>query len=294
MAVPACAPSALAESLFDLPYSPLISSDQADWDNVQLALFDQPPHCIREHVAPYHVVCINAGAPVMLEQTIDGKSQTASSVAGDIGIYPAHLWQTFQWHQDAKFLQLYIEPALLNDIGTALYQKASIELLPQSLPGDPMISQIAIALQNILTTGSAGSKLYADTLATTLATHLLYTYSSHQPSLPKQAGQLSPHQLEQVTDYIDEHLAKDLSLVELATIVQVSPFHFARLFKRSTGIAPHQYHIHCRIKRTKSLLLERKLTIAQIAQTVGFSSQSHLNYHFKRIVRLTPTAFLRQ
>lgn len=283
-----------AEKLFELPCAPILSSDRAGWENIQLALFDQPPHRIPEHTSSYHVVCINAGATVTLEQTIDGKTHRGDSVAGDIGIYPARLWQTFEWQQQAKFLQLYLEPRLLNQIGSELFGQDLIELIPQPTPFDSVISQIAIALQQTLTAQSTGSRLYADTMANALATHLVYHYSAQKERQHPEIGRLSPSQLKQVTDYINEHLAQDISLAELASIVSLSSFHFARLFKASAGIAPHQYHIRHRIKRSKELLLERELSIAQIAQIVGFASQSHLNYHFKRIIGITPTAFLRQ
>lgn len=283
-----------AKDLLDLPCDPIVSSSRAQWETVQLALFHQPPHRIPEHISPHHVICINAGKPVTLEQTIDGKTYVEDSVAGDIGIYPAHLWQSFEWHQNAEFLQLYLEPIWLNQIGSELYDKDAIELLPRPTSFDPVISQIAIALQNTLTNQSTGCKLYVDTMANALATHLVYHYSTHEPTYKTNSAGLSPHQLKRVTDYIHEHLAKDLSLAELAGMVSLSSFHFARLFKSSTGVAPHQYHIRCRIKRTRQLLLERELSIAQVAHVVGFASQSHLNYHFKRIVGLTPTAFLKQ
>lgn len=170
------AADATAENLFELPCAPVLSSRRAGWDTVQLALFDQPPHRIPEHTSPYHVVCINAGAAITLEQTIDGKSHMGDSVPGDISIYPAHFWQTFEWHQRARFLQLYLEPALLNRIGSELYGPDVVELLPQPMPFDPVISQIAIALQNTLVSQASGSKLYADTMAIALATHLVYHY----------------------------------------------------------------------------------------------------------------------
>lgn len=71
-------------------------------------------------------------------------------------------------------------------------------------------------------------------------------------------------------------------------------FHFSRMFKRSTGMAPHCFHLHCRFDRAKQLLLERQLSIAEIAYTIGFFSQGHFNYHFKRFVGVTPKTFLRQ
>ena len=284
----------VTKALSELPCAPLLCSSEAEWSTVQLALFEQPPHRIPEHVSPYHVICINAGAPVTLEQTIDGKSHAEDSVPGDIGIYPAHLWQSFEWHQAAKFLQLYLEPSVLNQIGLELYGKDTVELLAQSVPADPLISQIAAALHHTLSHRAAGSRLYADAMSNALATHLVYHYCTQDSKPTAFSGQLSQVQLKRVAEYIDEHLAQNLSLAELADVVSLSPFHFARLFKASVGVAPHQYHIRCRVSFAKQLLLKQELSIAQIAYTVGFASQSHFNYHFKRIVGLTPTAFLKQ
>lgn len=298
MAPPILPPSKIAKQLLKLPVDPVISSDRADWDNVQLALFHQPPHRIPEHVSPYHVICINAGIDVHLQQSIDGKNEVGESTIGDIGIYPAHLWQSFEWAQDVSFLQLYLSPLQLNEIASELYGKDEVELLPQALPADPMIEQIAIELKTLIQSPQAGSKLYVDALTNTLATHLVYKYTSHQ--LPTQqlttkspAGQLSRQQLKQITRYIDEHLAEELRLAELAGLIMLSPFHFSRLFKRSTGLSPHQYHLHCRILRAKQLIKDKQLPLAQVAQIVGFSSQSHLNYHFKRMVGQTPAAYRR-
>jgi AraC family transcriptional regulator len=80
-------------------------------------------------------------------------------------------------------------------------------------------------------------------------------------------------------------------LAELAAIVRLSQYHFAHLFKQSTGISPHQYLIRWRIERAKQLLAMGNLSIAAIAQTVGFASQGHFTYHFKRLVGVTPRVF---
>ncbi|MEH2276461.1 MAG: AraC family transcriptional regulator [Nostoc sp.] len=89
-------------------------------------------------------------------------------------------------------------------------------------------------------------------------------------------------------DYIDTHLEGDLSLVQIARVVNISPTYFASLFKRATGISPHQYIIKQRVERAKLLLSKTYLMIADIAQVVGFSSQSHLTQQFKRLTGIRP------
>jgi len=283
------------EDQFSLPCLPLISSSRAGWNKIQLALYRQPPYRIPKHYSLHHVICINVGAPVTLQQTVDGQSKTIDSIPGDVCVYPANLWQTFYWHQEVEFLQLYLEPMLLNQLGAELYGKDRIELIPQLTSCfDPLIHQIAIALKTTLETGGIGSKLYSDSMANALAAHLLCRYSTNKSSVQHYSGRLSHQQLKQVVNYIDDYLDQNLSLAELAATTQLSPYHFARLFRQSTGIAPHQYHIQRRVERARQLLLARKLSIAEVAQVVGFASQGHLNYHFKRIVGVTPKSFLQQ
>lgn len=96
-----------------------------------------------------------------------------------------------------------------------------------------------------------------------------------------------------VTDYISDRLDRELSLNELAAIAQLSPYHFSRAFKQSTGISPHQYVIQCRVERAKQLLQQGKMSIGEIAIACGFSHQSHLNRHFKRLTGVTPKTLLK-
>ena len=118
-------------------------------------------------------------------------------------------------------------------------------------------------------------------------------YSNRSRPIQVCNSKLSQQELSQVVDYINNNLDKKITLAQLAAVVQLSEFHFGRLFRQTTGIAPHKYHLQCRVERAKQLLLQG-MAIAQVAQTVGFSSQGHLNYHFKRQVGATPKQFLKQ
>jgi AraC family transcriptional regulator len=99
---------------------------------------------------------------------------------------------------------------------------------------------------------------------------------------------LTHTQLQQVSHYINAHLDRDLSLVQIARLINISPTYFASLFKHATGVSPHQYVIRQRVERAKLLLSKTDLMIADIALQVGFSSQSHLNQQFKRFTGMTP------
>ncbi|MDJ0596910.1 MAG: helix-turn-helix transcriptional regulator [Pleurocapsa sp. MO_226.B13] len=80
----------------------------------------------------------------------------------------------------------------------------------------------------------------------------------------------------------------------IATEVNMSRYHFCRLFSKSTGISPHQYLIKSRIERAKELLLQKHQSVADVALQVGFTSQSNFTRHFKRLVGATPRKFSSQ
>lgn len=102
---------------------------------------------------------------------------------------------------------------------------------------------------------------------------------------------LSCEDLQKVINCIDAHLNWDLSLIELARLVDMSPYHFSRLFKKTTGISPYQYLINRRIERVTHLLASTNLCIAEIARLTGFSSHSHLCLMFRKHMSVSPNHY---
>jgi AraC-like DNA-binding protein len=81
-------------------------------------------------------------------------------------------------------------------------------------------------------------------------------------------------------------------LEQMASIADLSSYHFARQFKATTGLPPHQYVIARRIERAQHLLQrDGELGLVEVALRVGFAHQSHFSFHFKRIVGVTPGQF---
>lgn len=276
----------------ELPRLPIVSSSELDWKTIQIIHFRQPAFEIPEHQSDFHGICLNGGKAVKLEQKIADKLYKSNSVPGDFSIYPAHVSQSFAWNSEADFLLVNLQPELISKLGYELYQSNTVELIPKlDSSFDPLIQQIALTLRNAVAQG-IDNNLYADSMANALTVHLLSRYSNCSKVLKSSENKLSQSQLSQVIDYIYSNLDKNLTLAQLATILQLSEYHFARLFKQTTGKAPHQFQLQCRIERAQELLLQ--MAIADVAQATGFSSQSHLNYHFKRQVGITPKQYLTQ
>jgi AraC family transcriptional regulator len=108
---------------------------------------------------------------------------------------------------------------------------------------------------------------------------------------PGDIGSLPSCRLRRVTEYVQQNLDKDLTLAELASIVYMSPFHFARLFKCSTGMPPHRFVVRQRITRARTCLAMEGQSIAQISRMVGYRTPSHFTTVFRRTLGVTPGAY---
>ena|ERR1700720_2417045 len=104
-------------------------------------------------------------------------------------------------------------------------------------------------------------------------------------------GSLPTCRLRRVTEYIQQNLDKDLTLAELAAVVYMSPYHFARLFKGSTGVPPHRFVVRQRIAQASAFLARQELSIAEISRMVGFRTPSHFTTVFHRVRGITPRGY---
>ena len=271
--------------------SPILTSLHAGWNGIFLGHFRTPAYETPEVCSPFwHGLLIfpKTEAPIQARRTLDGRIHHERVVEGDIVITPAQVGHRSCWNAEHDFIVIAIASDVFARAVDESAEPSNVELVPHFATSDGLVLQIGLALKGVLENNPQGSRLYAETMANALAVHLLQHYSARQPILRNYNGGLSRHQLRQVIDYINGHLDQDLGLAELAKIVQMSPHYFTRLFKQSTGLTPHQYVIHRRVERAKELLLNGELTIAEVAYSVGFANQSHLNRHLKRLLGVTP------
>jgi AraC family transcriptional regulator len=106
-------------------------------------------------------------------------------------------------------------------------------------------------------------------------------------------GGLSGWQQKTVADYIEANLSEALRLIDMAHMVHLSPYHFARAFKQSFGLPPHRYHVDRRIARAKDLLADRSNSVTDIARALGFAETSSFSSTFRRVTGASPSGFRR-
>lgn len=249
--------------------------------------FETPEHCFAQHFISIHL----NHDPVVKQQVLNGRLQCDLFKDGDICLTPATAPVSVQLHDASELICLHLEPAFMRRITAEVVDVDYFELVPQFKLNDPLIYQIGIALKANLEFQGVWDRLYAESMAMAISTHLLQFYSVQKPKIKSYSDGLPANRLRQVIEYINEHSAQNISLATMALMVQMSPFYFSRLFKQSTGLTPHQYLLKCRIEQAKQLLRTSSLSIAAIATEIGFADQSHFARHFKRYVGITPSQF---
>jgi AraC family transcriptional regulator len=162
---------------------------------------------------------------------------------------------------------------------------------------DPFLMQMVLSLWRELREGAPSSKLFAECAAQIVMLHLLRHYARSDnvaAALQGPAHRLTPQQLYRVSSYIRDHAGKDLTLDVLAREAGFSPYHFARLFRNTTGETPHQYVRRERLAHARRLLESSELSLAEVAVESGFGDQSYFTRVFKGALRVTPAVYRRE
>jgi AraC family transcriptional regulator len=189
---------------------------------------------------------------------------------------------------DLTYSGLWIDSAYVERI---LGHKAQ-DMAPLLNGHDPIVRAMLSELQADVRAGRPPSTLYVEHI---VALVLLRLDRLREPAKRRrQAPRLEAQQVERVREYVTAHLAADVSVGDLAATVNLPVDRFARGFRAATGRPPYAYVLEQRVASAERLLRTTGLALAEIAQTVGFSSQSHFTSAFRRLSGLTPNAYRRE
>ena len=164
--------------------------------------------------------------------------------------------------------------------------------LHTSFFSDPTISALMIRIWQEALAGTKESALVADTAWTSLAALLLRASGQSSPITVQ--GGLAGWQLRRITEHIQDRLAEDVSLNDLAKLAGLSPRHLCTAFRESTGLPPHRWQVARRVERAKEMMTDPTVTITDVALACGFGTPSHFATMFRRATGRTPTAWRRE
>jgi AraC family transcriptional regulator len=192
---------------------------------------------------------------------------------------------------DFEFLALELAPKFVLWAANELVASGPFEVQQLWAAKDEQLRYIVLTLYNELLAGCPSGRLFGEYMGLSFATALLSNHSASSTRLAPYRGGLPPYKLRQVTEFISDNLSSNLSLAEMANLLQMGPCHFARAFKESMGLSPHQYVLRRRVERALQMLKETSGNLADIAYDLGFSSQGHFTTVFSKIVGVSPSIY---
>ncbi len=212
-------------------------------------------------------------------------------VPGLIQITPPRLPARIVYFQPYDVLHFHIPNPLLMECLEWSHGKQPTNgiVLRDPLPSrDASLQRLGATLLSIADTDCPNDRLFADFLSLAIVTRLLGLYGDIAPSAPQKISALPKWRLKRAIEFIEMHLDSPVPLADVAGAAGLSRMHFAAQFRAATGIRPHEYLLRRRIEKAQTMLATTDLPIAELALTVGFSTQAHFTAVFKRFSGLSP------
>ncbi|AJO78301.1 AraC family transcriptional regulator [Pseudomonas sp. MRSN 12121] len=280
-----------------LSYSPqgitqMIHRPLPPWGVIECVRVAEQPHRFEMRRSQHQFVLYHQGAVSDGEVSIDGQRMAGARMLDQvIDFVPAGVVFEGWTGERARigYVLVSIDDEQLSEISPAYQPQQNL---------NPLISCHDVFLRGLLerlyrVTRAAGTEtLYLESLVMLL----MYEVCKLQQlpdNLPASDGMLGVQQRQRLDDYIRSALASDVRLADMSNVVNLSPYHFSRVFRRSYGMSPYQYLLHCRIERAKALISTSDRSLLQIALDTGFAGASQFSRTFRRIVGLAPSELRR-
>jgi AraC family transcriptional regulator len=228
--------------------------------------------------------------PVAVDMWIDGKRLPATTkTAGTTFLYDLRSNPVAEIYSSFDNVRFYISQASLDELAFDQGIRRTKGLVSPSLGShDRVMYGLASALLDQVERANERSALFVDHIALAFYAHIMRAYGT--ASVPDDAtpGGLSPWQLRRVLEFLGAHINGDPTIAELARECGLSSGYFARAFRKTTRVTPHQWLIRKRVDRARELLLENGPRLADIALACGFVDQSHFSRVFARLEGNSP------
>ena len=191
-----------------------------------------------------------------------------------------------------------IKPTILGyshgSCGTMRSRNGDFEFLNDSSLQDSLSNQFGLYITQELEHCKDGEIEHLNHMIIAFANFLIKKYMDKQFFKFQSRSGLDKYQIEKIELFITRNLDNDISIKDLAGLLQLSVSHFIRAFKSTTSITPYQYLLKCKMEKAKQQLVKSNSSIIQAALESGFENPSHFAQVFKNQYGLTPTQYRKQ
>ncbi len=269
------------------------ASDQLGWSSMYVSMQRERPYRDSYPALDDHLIVVHRNGPVVVRRDLCGTRAERLVYPGGLFILPARCDFGVELCSSLSTIHVYIRHRLICEAAAelAIGDSERIEIVPRLGEQDCLIELTAHSACELMRAQIVGD-WGAETLARALAVQLVSKHSTAMLAPPRVLEGLSKARLDTVDAFIEANLGKQITLAQMANAASLSPIHFARQFKKSTGRSPHQYLLSARVE-TARRLLQTNLPIAEVAYRCGFSHQEHLTRIFGRFTGVTPAAYRR-
>lgn len=275
----------------------LLSSARREWTGIAAEVRNHPAGEIPPPVPQQMEItfALTGSETGYVERRGSGELQNTLARPGTLWLCPIGVVEDSIRITDdlSRILHMYIGSDVFDDVARSASRGAS----PQNIAykadvEDEFVRQVACRINAELEEESSAGRFLVDSLARSVAAHLVSKYGGE---LPREGASLSIEKikLRRVIDYINDNIDADISVAELSDIACLSRHHFARAFRTAVGTPPHRFISALRLQRAKDMLSDTGASLAEIAYSCRFSSQSTFTRAFRKHVGVSPGEYRR-
>ena len=251
------------------------------------ATIGEPGGRMQLEPVPANVLMFNLSPVQALSQMREGRAFVSDMLRGEMTLMPAGVASEWSWNSTCDRPDVAVLPDVFGD-------GRPLEVIDRFLFRDGQLAAICRHLYREISLDARADRIYLELLVLELASVLQRRYSGASCTQSDIAsGGVTRAQARRVLEYIESNLEREITLRELSSILDLSPCHFARMFKYTMHTAPHRYVLDRRIERAKVMLRANVASLLEISLSTGFCDQSHFSSTFRRAVGATPREFQR-
>lgn len=267
------------------------------WLRFQLTGSPGVPGLVLSMESVCHTVCCTFSGHQVIRQVTRGREVSWREAAGDVNVLPQdgerHTFVTAM-SPDLDTVVFLIPTGHLRAFMEADEVPPAAYLRDKRTHDDPVLRACMARLARASPDADANGACQTDAAARRLLLRLVEFDGGGVPDWHDDASVFDPRTLSHLVEYIDEHLAIEPSLGDMALRTGLSPSHFAKKFRQSTGLSLHRFINRRRVSRSLDLLKTFPDSLAALAVDLGFSSQSHFTRDFHGLTGMTPAKYRSQ